>query len=264
MAVTSRRKLKKKLKKEFKLLQAESHHLKQAYELRPVKVQKVQYGKSDTRRAITNALDVFLATFKFTKLPELNAVLHQYNIVADRGNKGSRFYGHNGLLYRILDEKGQKIGIPIKASAIYNKPTLKFLQERFKENEPFKQRHKPRLKNAIDFTLMKNSKQSLDELMASLQKEKIHVVLRQNDKGFIYGLTYIDHHNKCIFNGSDLGKAYSATAILQRFNLQPTLEPQHTPIEDQQQLLPIRLKRERIEPATVIHRPKGQLANLFL
>jgi hypothetical protein len=47
--------------------------------------------------------------------------------------------------------------------------------------------------------------------MKALQKENIQVVLRQNDKGVIYGITYVDHRTKCVFNGSHLGKRYSAT-----------------------------------------------------
>jgi hypothetical protein len=45
---------------------------------------------------------------------------------------------------------------------------------------------------------------------------KYHTVLRQNDDGIIYGITYVDHNTKCVFNGSHLGKQYSAKAILQR------------------------------------------------
>ncbi len=52
--------------------------------------------------------------------------------------------------------------------------------------------------------------------MKALQKENIQVVLRQNEKGVIYGITYVDHRSKCVFNGSHLGKQYSANAIQQR------------------------------------------------
>lgn len=209
-------KARKEIEKEFKLVQAEAHHLKQAYEIKPVNVQKVQYGKSDTRRAITNVLDAVLPTYKYASLPELNAVLKQYNIVADRGKEGSRLYNSKGLMYRILNDKGEKIGIPIKASQIYNKPTLKFLQQKFLQNQTEKQRYKLRVKNAIDFSFAKQPKQSLQGLMTALQKERIQLVLRQNDKGIIYGLTYIDHQTKCVFNGSDLGKPYSANQIQER------------------------------------------------
>ena len=60
-------------------------------------------------------------------MPELNAVLQQYNVIADRGSENSRVYQNHGLIYRILDENGNKVGVPIKASDFYNKPTLKYL-----------------------------------------------------------------------------------------------------------------------------------------
>ncbi len=228
-------KARKEIEKEFGLIRAESHHLKQVYELRPVNISKVQYGKSDTRRAIINVLDVIVPGYKYSSLPELNAILRQYNIVADRGTKGSRTYDQGGLLYRILDEKGQKIGIPIKASNIYNKPTLKFLQEKFKENEPLKHKHQLRVKNAIDLSFARSPGQSLNELMQALQKERIQVVLRQNGQGFIYGLTYVDHQTKCVFNGSDLGKAYSANQIQQR--CRPEADTMLHPKQSQQQTI---------------------------
>ena len=70
--------------------------------------------------------------------------------------------------------------------------------------------------NAIDFALFKRSNQSLPALMKSLQKENIDTVLRQNNEGVIYGITYVDHKTRCVFNGSHLGKQYSANAIVQR------------------------------------------------
>ncbi len=91
----------------------------------------MQYGKSDSRRAIANVLDGVLNTYKYASLAELNAVLQQYNVLADRGGEGSRVYQNQGLLYRILDEKGNAIGVPIKASSFHNKPTLKYVEERF-------------------------------------------------------------------------------------------------------------------------------------
>jgi len=37
----------------------------------------VQYGRSETKRAITNVLEVVLKNSKYSSLPELNAVLQQ-------------------------------------------------------------------------------------------------------------------------------------------------------------------------------------------
>jgi hypothetical protein len=69
---------------------------------------------------------------------------------------------------------------------------------------------------AIDYALLKKSGSGLQQLIYDLNKERISVVLRQNKDGIIYGITYVDHQTKCVFNGSDLGKAYSAKMILER------------------------------------------------
>ena len=208
-------KAREELEKEFHLVPAQRAQ-KITHELKPVAIGKVLYGKTETRRAITNVLDKILPLYKYSSLPELNAILRQYNIIADRGSKESRTYKSGGLFYRVLDERGQKIGTPIKASAIYNKPTLKFLQEKFSQNEVEKQRFKQRLRNTIDLAFVKQPQQSLQGLMATLSKEKLQVVLRQNEQGVIYGVTYVDHASKCVFNGSDLGKSYSANGIQER------------------------------------------------
>jgi hypothetical protein len=58
--------------------------------------------------------------------------------------------------------------------------------------------------------------QSLLSFKDALRKEKIHVVIRQNANGIIYGLTYVDVNTKCVFNGSDIGKEYCAKSILEK------------------------------------------------
>jgi hypothetical protein len=212
-------KARKEIELKYGLMRPEDSKNKQRYELSPVNVQKVLYGKAATKRAVTTVLNKVISEYKFSSLPELNAILQQYNVVADRGTDSSRINQNNGLVYRILDERGEKVGVPIKASDFYNKPTLSFLQERFRLNEPQKAIHKSRLKNAIDFALLKKDNQTLKSLVTALGRDGINIILRQNELGFIYGLTYVDHRTKCVFNGSDLGKSYSAKAIMERCNV---------------------------------------------
>lgn len=209
-------KARKEIEISFGLVKADDSKQQQAYELKPVNVQKVQYGRSETKRAITKVLDAVLKNYKYTSLPELNAVLGQYNVIADRGSENSRVYQNNGLTYRILDNKGEKVGVPIKASDFYNKPTLKFLEEKFALNEVSRHHFKARVKNAIDLALLKKEHLSVQALIKALEKQGINTVLRQNAEGLIYGITYVDHLSKCVFNGSALGKQYSAKAIQER------------------------------------------------
>lgn len=207
----------KEIEKIYGLVKAENSRQQQAYRLKPVSAARVQYGKSETRQAISNVLSVVLPAYKYASLAELNAVLRQYNIVADRGEENSRIFKHSGLVYRVLDEQGNKVGVPIKASLFFDKPTLRSLEERFEKNKSLKDnpQAKTRIKNLVDLYLL-NGKKSVDGLVAALKKEGVDVVLRRNDEGLIYGVTYVDHKTKFVFNGSALGKAYSANAIRER------------------------------------------------
>ncbi len=156
-----------------------------------------------------------LSSYKYASLPELNAVLQQYNVYADRGSENSRIFKSSGLVYRILDQNGKPIGVPIKASDFYSKPTLKFLEERFIANKNKSITHSKRIRNLVDLAFL-NQKLTLPELSKTLEKQGIVIVSRTNSEGLVYGITYVDHTTKCVFNGSSLGKEYLAKAIQER------------------------------------------------
>lgn len=59
----------------------------------------------------------------------------------------------------------------------------------------------------------------ITELARRLQKEGINTVFRKNAEGLLYGITYLDHTTKNVFNGSSLGKQFSAKAIEERCGL---------------------------------------------
>jgi hypothetical protein len=174
-------------------------------------LEQVDYGKSELKRSITNVVTEVVRAYKFTSIPELNAVLNQYNITADRGSKDSRMYEKNGLVYWVLDGKGNKLGVPIKASSIYGKPTMKALEDRFRLNEMLRKPLKDQLKTIIDKALLKPLSQSV--FQKQLKNDGIQVIFRQNDAGRLYGITFVDHISKAVFNGSDLGKTYSAASL---------------------------------------------------
>ena len=57
-----------------------------------------------------------------------------------------------------------------------------------------------------------------DTFISLLASRGIDVVFRENDDGRIYGATFIDHRNKEVYNGSRLGKEFSANAFEKLFN----------------------------------------------
>ncbi|SDE01656.1 Relaxase/Mobilisation nuclease domain-containing protein [Mucilaginibacter pineti] len=191
-------------------------------------VSAAEYGKAETKRAITNILGFVLRAYKFTSIPEFNGVLGVYNIQADRGSKDSRMYAREGLVYWVLDKKGNKVGVPIKASTVYGKPALKTLEEKFKLNAQLRKPFKDELIKILDGILIKPLTKG--EFQKALREKGVQCILRQNDEGRIYGVTFIDQKNKAVFNGSDLGKAYSANQISAQLSpdpVKPKFQHQH-------------------------------------
>jgi Relaxase/Mobilisation nuclease domain len=205
------------IEKEYGLVRAKDQK-KQLYELKPIDVQKLQYGKSELKKSIQQVLNHVLNEYKVGSLPELNAILSQYNVLADRGGAHSRIYANGGLMYKVLNENGTAVGIPIKASDFYFKPTLNNLEKKFEQDIEIRKQFLGGIKTRIDWTL-RGQPGSLEELKSDLLKEGIELVIRQNKQEVIYGMTYIDYKTKTVVNGSDLGKLYSAKGLLEALKL---------------------------------------------
>ncbi|MBW1656882.1 relaxase/mobilization nuclease domain-containing protein [Flavobacterium quisquiliarum] len=203
----------KEIEEIFGLVKAEGRKQKEQFSLNPIDVGRVQYGKTESRKAINSVLKKVLFDYKYSSLPELNAVLNLYNVHADRGSEESRVFKNNGLLYKILDENSKPIGVPIKGSEFYSRPTLKFLEGKFKSNEAEKESCKKYVKNAIKLAFTHESIFSPEKLSKILERESIHMILRKSRDGQLYGVTYVDHKTRSVFNGSSLGKEFSAKGI---------------------------------------------------
>lgn len=207
----------KYVEEKYQLEKAENHRLKNASGIIPFKMEKLEYGKSELRRGIANIVQAVYSTYNFTSLPEYNAILKQFNILADRGTEESFTYQKNGLVYRVLDTQGEKLGVPIKASALPGNPGLKNLAVRFEMNQKYRDPLKQKLRVLIDTALAK-SPTNFMELRSLLEQVNINVVTRQNEAGRMYGITFVDKANRSVFNGSEIGKAYSASGLLKQLN----------------------------------------------
>lgn len=212
-------KARKELEEIYALIKAEDQAKENTYMLRPADLQAAAYGKRETKASISAIVREVTASYKFSSLPELNAILRQFNVTADRGEPGTKMFEKKGLVYQILDGHGEKTGVPIKASSIYGSPTLMNLEKKYRPNETARKPYGLRLKHQLDKAMA--SARNIDELQALLHRQGIRILLRENAQGNIYGVTFIDNATRTVFNGSDLGKAYSAKAFMER--LQPVL-----------------------------------------
>ena len=200
----------------YRLVRAEDRSESNQIVPRLTDIEKVIYGRHLTKRAITNVVNHVVRSYKFGSLAELNAVLKQYNVLADRGAEDTLMHQKKGLLYSIIDEEGVRIGIPIKASSIYGKPTLANLEKKFQKGIERRKPYLNLLKSTIDNVFAKYNSVTRSTLMQELSDRGVSIVFRQNEAGYVYGVTYVDHQSKTVFNGSALGKAYSAKSIVNR------------------------------------------------
>lgn len=209
-------KTRKDIEIRYNLLKADGRGKEQ--QIAPVDIDMAVYGEKQTKRSIYNIVTAVLRSYKFTSLPEFNAALKSFNVVADRGPEDSVMFEKKGLVYSVLDANGNRIGIPFKASSFAGNPVLTRVEGKFKANLEKRKEHVEPLRAVILDQLKNANGLSPDQLVQRLGKKGVSLIYRQNNEGRIYGLTYVDHNTRCVFNGSDLGKAFSAKSVLESLN----------------------------------------------
>jgi len=186
---------------------------------------RLEYGKTPTKTGIETVLAHVLPKFNYTTLEELNAVLKLYNVQADRGSEYGQMYQSRGLYYRMIDEKGVKVGAPIKASSLENKPTLDYLESRFFDNRYTRRQHLERIQNKVAISLVMGNTASLATWRKTLTRDGVEVVIprialkrkhapageERSEKPAIqpafdgHGFYYVDFGSRVVFRDTDLG-----------------------------------------------------------
>ncbi|HZK96717.1 MAG TPA: hypothetical protein VFC67_21135, partial [Prolixibacteraceae bacterium] len=143
---------------------------------------------------------------------------------------------YRGLVYSALDKDGNKVGTPLKSSLFGKSVGYDGLENHMgKSGKEIKQQGL-RERTRMTVSGIVNAFCSESELRAKLQAVNIDLVVRRNDQGRIYGVTFIGHNDRCVFNGSRLGKEFSANVFNDRFggqqhevgDLQKTVQPDDT------------------------------------
>jgi len=207
----------KHIEEEFKLVKAESKEVKHNHAIKKVNLEKARYGRLPTKRAISNVITAVTRDYAYTSLAELNAALRSFNVVALRGEEHTAMFAKKGLMYSVLNAEGRPIGVPVKASSFYVKPTLRNLEHKFEANNARRKSHKEDIKSRIDGVFLSFNGITQSRFVTDVRKQGIEVLFRENENGQVFGVTFVDHKNQCVFNGSDLGKAYSSKGLSERF-----------------------------------------------
>jgi len=203
---------------EYGLVKADDHADEEEQRMRPINVQKAIYGRTETKRAITNIVGEVFDRYQFSSFGEYNTILSRFNVVADPGTKASRTFQKRGLNYNMLDENGNKVGLPIKASLFYNKPTLAEIEKKCLKHASRRYLNRKKLKDVLDRYFLTARRPCSEDLKAVLEKQNIEMVLHQNKDGSATGISFIDFKHRCIFKGSDIDRSYSLKGIEKKFN----------------------------------------------
>lgn len=211
-------------------------------------LRKVDVSQGDVKKQVANTVKAVCATYKFRTMGEYRALLSLYNVTVEETHGMVNGREYHGLVYSATNGKGNKVGNPFKASRIGKTFGYETVQRHFEYSDKA-----IREKNLTDKTrrmvaFVKGRTHRKEKFVEMLREKGIDVVFRHTDEGRIYGATFIDHRTGCVFNGSRLGKDFSANALQEHFTL-PYENEQPIPITVSQQSMDNQSSIEYIDNA---------------
>lgn len=197
----------RELEQQFDLTPATKKEWKEGLPLSPV-----DYDSGNLKGQLAGVIRPIAREWRFQSLGEYRAVLSLYGITVDevKGEYGGREY--HGLSYSATDKDGNKVGKPFKSSVFGKEAGITALEKRMLSSAAWVKSHKDIATDtaARIASAMQTAGRDRALFERELMRQGIGVVFRQNETGRIYGATFIDHAAKAVFNGSRLGKEFSA------------------------------------------------------
>lgn len=217
----------RELEKKYGLVPANEKQKTEGYTLK-----KVDFNIGNIKQQITNVIRPVSVSWHFQSFNEYKALLSIFNVHASEVKGEYKGKPYTGIVYAALDEKGKVCGTPIKSSKFGQSVGIKALEQRMAKSKILvnNKNLKERPKTVIATAIQKCRTQ--DDFEKTLLKNGISVLLRKNNSGRIYGVTFIDHKQKFVFNGSRLGKGFSANVFHEKFSqaeqsTDETKQPEH-------------------------------------
>lgn len=176
------------------------------------------YRAGDVKSQIASVVRHLPNYYQYQTLGEYNALLSLFNITAEKVEGELQGNMEKGLLYIPLDENGERAGHPLKASLFGKDAGLQALELHFAKSREALKGNPARktLKAAVTIALKSTKNES--SFKKQLAEQGINVVVRRNDAARIYGITFVDHNSKTVWNGSRLGKELSANTFNDYWN----------------------------------------------
>ena len=188
---------------------------------------KVNVVQGNIKEQVANTVRSAMKHYTFCSLGELNAVLRKYNLAVEEVKTEYRGKQYDGLVYVPTDDKGNKVSTPIHASDIGRGVGYTAVKNKMLKSKQMVKPLIPTVRRKV-LEVMRTSPHTEERLRQRLEKQGLQVVIRKNDNGRIYGITFIDDEKGIALNGSRLGKGYAANKFNEYFS-----NPENNPFLDE-------------------------------
>ena len=190
-------------------------------------ISKVNIVQGNIKEQVANTVRSAMKHYTFCSLGELNAVLRKYNLAVEEVKTEYRGKRYDGLVYVPTDDKGNKVSTPIHASDIGRGVGYAAIQNKMQKSKEAVKPLIPSVRRKV-LEVMRTSPDTGERLRQRLEEQGLRVVIRKNEDGRLYGITFIDDERGIALNGSRLGKGYAANKFNEYFS-----NPENNPFMDE-------------------------------
>ncbi|WP_077416160.1 conjugal transfer protein MobB [Chryseobacterium sp. JV274] len=178
----------------------------------------VDYTKGNIKTQLSSVIRHIPQTYSFQSIGAYNALLSQFNISVEEISGELHGKMRKGMVYFATDKNGKKISSPFKSSLFGKQGGLENIQVLIEKSKVKMKNDASKLilKRTIETAL--STSKSEASFKIQLLEQGIATVIRKNNDGRIYGITFIDHNSKSVWNGSQLSKELSANAFNKLWN----------------------------------------------
>lgn len=173
----------------------------------------VDYNAGDIKSQIASVVRHLPKYYQYQTLGAYNALLSMFNITAEEVKGELHGQSRHGIVYFALNEHGEKASNPFKSSLFGKDAGWDTLQQHFIEAKK-KMKTDPAkaiLKNTIEAAMHLTGTEA--DFKKQLMEQGINTVVRRTGEGRIYGMTFIDHESRTVWNGSQLDTDLSANVF---------------------------------------------------
>lgn len=194
-------------------------------ELSEAYLRKADYKEGNLKQQVSNILKSVFTAYRFQSFGEYSALLLCFNVEVKQVKGTHDGVPYTGIVYAVTNDAGVVRSVPIKSSLLGKRFGAEGLARRMAANARVFRAGKwqPHIGDRVALA-MHACRGSRERFQRLLSEQRIDTVFRQSAEGRIYGVTFIDHNARAVFNGSRLGKGFSANAFETLFRQRPEAE----------------------------------------